>query len=120
MALFKKDVAPTPEAASAEAEPAITAKRGPGRPKGKPGRPKGSKNAVKGKLGRPKGSGKRGRKPGRPAMDAKRGRKPGVAKAGVIGRQVAKALKAERKAQKALITAMVAKEVQKALKAALR
>ena len=107
MALFKKDVAPTPEAASAEAEPAITAKRGPGRPKGKPGRPKGSKNAVKGKLGRPKGSGKRGRK-------------PGVAKAGVIGRQVAKALKAERKAQKALITAMVAKEVQKALKEALR
>jgi hypothetical protein len=106
MALFKKDVAPTPEAASAEAEPAITAKRGPGRPKGK--------------LGRPKGSGKRGRKPGRPAMDAKRGRKPGVAKAGVIGRQVAKALKAERKAQKALITAMVAKEVQKALKEALR
>jgi hypothetical protein len=114
MPFFKKDM-PAAEAASApaaaEAEPV---KKKPGRPKGsgkKPGRPKGSGK----KPGRPKG------KPGRPKGSGKRGRKPGATlKAGAIAKQVAKALKAQKKEQQALITKIVDKAIKKALKQALR
>jgi hypothetical protein len=103
--------------------------------KRKPGRPKGS---GKGKPGRPKGSGKRGPgrlkgKPGRAKGSGKVGRPKASGKvskgflAGVVAKQVkpllkvqSKALKAQVKTLKDQIKASVAKEVKKAIKAALQ
>lgn len=101
MELFKK--AEKPEAAEAA-------------PKKKAGRPKGSKNAKPAaKVGRPKGA-KRGCKPGRkPASVAKHG-----LISGIVGKEVSKALKAERKALKAQVAKLVAKEAKKVLKSALK
>ncbi len=87
------------------------AKKKPGRPKGsggKPGRPKG-------RPGRPKGS---GRKAGRPAGRPKAVR--GGLISGIVAKQVKAILKGERKAQKAQVQSLVAKEIKKALKQAFR
>jgi len=127
----------------AKADKMLQPKRGPGRPpkagvtpknlvgmaKKKPGRPKGS---GKGKPGRPKGPGKRrapGRpkgKPGRPKGSGKVGRPKTSGKiskgfiAGAVRKQVKPLLKAQARAIKDQVKALIAKEVKKALKAALR
>lgn len=93
----------------------------PTAPKKKRGRSKGSVGKKRG-PGRPKGS---GRKAGRPAKKSRRGRPRGTTKTrGFLAGAIAKQLKSVTKQQKADLTAqmkkLVAKEVQKALKAAFR
>jgi len=111
-----------PKALTAEVTPKDlvgVAKRKPGRPKGSgkpgPGRPKGS--ARRG-LGRAKGS--RKGKPGRPKGSVGRPRAAKALIGGLVAKQVKAALKSHKVALKFQVRALVAKELIKALKAALR